>query len=264
VSPLTVHVLPEIGTLPIEDIDQHTLRALFEPIWHSKPDAARKAMNRLNLALLHAVALGREVDVQAVPKAKALLGKQRHQEQHIPSLPYTEAPAFYKLLCAEDTASARALRFLMLTVSRSGEVRFATHGEIMDDLWVIPAERTKTNQEHRVPLTDAAQDAFDGRLSQSAGDYLFPNNRGSALSDAAMAKFMKDRGFAARPHGMRSTFRSWAEECTDAAFEIKEACLGHKVDHGVVGAYQRSDRLETRRELLEHWSAFLLDGCAST
>lgn len=65
---------------------------------------------------------------------------------------------------------------------------------------------------------------------------------------------MKREGYEARPHGLRATFRTWAEECTDAPFEVKEAALGHAVDVGVVGAYQRSDRLEKRRVLMERWS----------
>jgi hypothetical protein len=93
-SPLKTHVLPRIGTVAIEDIDQHELKRILEPIWHTKPDTARKAMNRINLTLKHAAALDLDVDLQAVMKAQALLGKRRHTVQHIPSLPYAEAPPF--------------------------------------------------------------------------------------------------------------------------------------------------------------------------
>ena len=51
-----------------------------------------------------------------------------------------------------------ALRFLVLTTARSGEVRGATWGEV--DLeareWRIPADRMKGHAEHRVPLSSAA------------------------------------------------------------------------------------------------------------
>ena len=69
---------------------------------------------------------------------------------------------------------------------------------------------------------------------------------------------MEREGYEARPHGFRATFRSWAEECTDTPFEVKEACLGHVVNKGVVRAYQRGERLEQRRVLLARWSAFLI------
>ncbi len=72
-----------------------------------------------------------------------------------------------------------------------------------------------------------------------------------------MSAFMKREGYEARPHGFRTTFRTWAEESTDAAFEVKEAALGHHVDAGVVGAYQRSDRIKKRTELMVCWTRFL-------
>jgi hypothetical protein len=78
ISPLSVHVIPEIGVLAVEDIDQHVLKRVLEPIWHEKPESARKAMNRINLTLKHAAALGLDVDLQSTMKARALLGKQRH------------------------------------------------------------------------------------------------------------------------------------------------------------------------------------------
>ena len=94
-SALKLHVLPKLGKLPVEEIDQHNLKATFEPIWQEKPEAARKALNRINLTLKHAAALGLNVDLQATMKAKALLGKQKHKATHIPALAYVDAPKFY-------------------------------------------------------------------------------------------------------------------------------------------------------------------------
>ena len=50
-SPLSVHVMPKIGNMPIEQIDQHVLKKTLAPIWHEKADTARKAMNRLSLGV---------------------------------------------------------------------------------------------------------------------------------------------------------------------------------------------------------------------
>jgi integrase len=253
-SPLKVHVLPKIGSYPVEDVDQHVLKELLDPIWHAKPEAAEKALNRMNLALKHAAAVGLNVDLQATMKARALLGKQRRETEHIPALPYEEAPDFYKWLRTVDGVSALALRFVILTLGRTSEVRFATRDEIDGSLWNLSAERTKTGVARRVPLVGEAQ-----KIVERAGSpYLFPAYKGKPLSDAGMAKLMKDNGYTARPHGFRATFRTWVEEQTETPFEVKEAALGHVVDTGVVGAYQRSDRLEKRRALLAKWEAFLL------
>ncbi|WP_299628534.1 integrase arm-type DNA-binding domain-containing protein [uncultured Tateyamaria sp.] len=43
-SPLSVHVIPKIGTMAVEDVDQHVLKKTLDPIWHEKADTARKAM----------------------------------------------------------------------------------------------------------------------------------------------------------------------------------------------------------------------------
>lgn len=249
-SPLKVHILPKLGKYPVVELDQHLLKETLSPIWHTKPEAAEKALNRVGLALKHAAALGLDVDLQATMKARALLGKQRHTVEHIPSMPYQEAPAYYRGLLGNENVSARALRFLMLTLGRTSEVRLASGSEFSGEEWNIPADRTKTGKARRVPLVPAAQ-------AMVCEGWLFPAYKGKPISDAAMAKLMKDAGLEYRPHGFRATFRTWAEEQTDAPFELKEACLGHAVDQGVVPAYQRSDRLEKRRELLTQWARYL-------
>ncbi len=256
-SPLSTHIIPRLGATPVEDIDQHALVETLGPIWHDKPEAARKALNRVNLTLKHAAAFGLNVDLQATIKARALMGKQRHEVTHIPSMRYQDAPAFYQWLKTQETVSALALRFLMLTVARTSELRLATFAEIADNVWTLSPSRTKSGREFRVPLTEEALAVVDQCRRSSPNDYLFPALREKPISDMAMSAFMKREGQDARPHGFRATFRTWCEECTDAPFEVKEAALGHVVDVGVVAAYQRSDRFAARRNLLEKWSQLL-------
>lgn len=262
-SPLKTHIIPKIGKMPVEELDQHTLKRVLDPIWHEKTEAAAKALQRMNLTLKHAAALGLGVDLQATMKARALLGKQRHSVTHIPSMPYQDAPEFYQWLTKQNGTAGLALRFLILTLARTSEVRFATFDEIEGGIWTLPAERTKTGKEHRVPLTDEAQAIVARCRELSLNEFLFPAYKGKPLSDMAMSSLMKREGYEARPHGFRATFRTWAEECTNAPFEVKEAVLGHSVDSGVVGAYQRSDRLNDRKQLLNRWATFIEDITAS-
>lgn len=256
-SPLSVHVIPAIGTMAIEDVDQHVLKRTLEPIWHEKPDTARKAMNRLNLTLKHAAALGLDVDLQATMKARALLGKQRHETKHVPSIPYQDAPAFYRLLTEKQSMTTLALRFLMLTALRTSEVRFARHDWIDGDVLTIPKEHTKTGIKHRIPLTEEALAVIEAARHLQPSELLFPAPRGGPMSDATMARFMERSGYEARPHGFRATFRTWVEEQTETPYEVKEACLGHMVDGAVQRAYQRGDRLSQRGEVLNDWSVAL-------
>lgn len=275
ISPLQVHVIPQIGDTAIEDVDQHILKHVLEPIWHEKPDTARKCVNRLNLTMKHAAALGLEVDLQATMKVRALLGQPRHTVTHIPSLPYQEAPAFYRWLTTKSIMSCLALRFLMLTVIRTSELRFALRDDVIDGVLVIPPAHTKTGIEHKVPLCEEALRVIElaktldermPRRAPTAGksvakdqELLFPSPSGKPMSDATMSRFMEREGYDARPHGFRATFRTWVEEQTDTPYEVKEAALGHAVDSDVVRAYQRSDRLERRRALMNKWSKFICE-----
>jgi len=209
------------------------------------------------MTLKHAAALGLDVDLQAVLKAKALLGKQRHKVEHIPSMPYDEVPDFYQSLCMSKSNSYLALRFLILTVARSAEVRFATFDEIDGNVWTISAERTKQGKEHKIPLSDEALLIVEVVREKFGGKgFLFQASSGKQLSDTAMNMIMKRRNHDYRPHGFRSSFRTWAETETDADWETKEMCLGHTVGNSVERAYQRSDLLKKRQTLLSLWAAF--------
>lgn len=255
-SPLRVHILPKLGKMPIEDIDQRDIHRVLKPIWHSKPGAALKAINRIRIIFGHAAAMGLDVDMQAVTKAKALLGAQRHKATNIPAMDWREVPAFYEGLNG-GTVAERALRLLILTGARSGEIRGCNISEIEGDTWIIPAERMKAGKEHRIPLSQEAQTVIAEALPFAVGGLLFPGRGGSAISDMTMTALMRRRGLAARPHGFRSSFRTWCAEATDTPREIAETCLAHSTAGKVEAAYRRTDFLERRRVLMERWASHI-------
>ncbi len=255
-SPLEIHILPKLGKMPIAEVDQISVRDTLAPIWHEKAETARKAANRLNLVLKHAAALGLNVDLQAVDKARALLGKQRHEAKSIPALPWQEVPVFYASL--GQSVTELALRLLILTGVRSAPVRYATPDQIDLEtrIWTIPAELVKSRKgatgDFRVPLTEEAAKVVEDAL-RYGGEVLFPGQRNKPISDVTMSKLMRDRGMAARPHGFRSSLRTWAEE-TSQPYEVAETSLGHVVGNAVERAYQRSDLIEKRRVFMEAWA----------
>ncbi|EJF82571.1 hypothetical protein MCW_01638 [Cardidatus Bartonella washoeensis 085-0475] len=84
--PLQLYVLPKLGCLPVSEITQTDIRNVLAPIWHTKAATAEKALNRLNICLKHAAALGLDVDLQTTAKARALLGKKRHKTQNLSAM----------------------------------------------------------------------------------------------------------------------------------------------------------------------------------
>lgn len=260
-SPLKTHVLPKIGNVPITEIDAPMLRDVLSPIWHSKSEAARKALNRIGLVIKHAAALGLNVDMQAVDKAKALLGKQRHVAKSIPSMPWQEVPAFYQSL-ADLTSCHLALRFLILTIGpRSKPVRFFSLDQVQEDVWTVPGGEMKgakdKTPDFRIPLSTEALKVIEDAKPLSGDVLLFPGSKpDKPISDMTMGKYMKDRGLDARPHGFRSSFREWAD-AQGYRFEVAEVALSHSVGSKVTRAYLRTDYLDERREMMEHWGQFV-------
>lgn len=227
-SPLALHVLPKLGKIPVDEIDQKDIRNTLSPIWHAKAATAKKAMDRLGIVLKHAAALGLDVDLQATEKAKALLGKPRHIVTNIPSIPWREVPKFYASL-EEPTVTHLALRLLIFTGMRSAPIRFLRADQIDRDTWTVPAEHMKgrkgTTTDFRVPLSSEAQHVIDLARPREREGYLFPSQRKGVISDATMSSLMKRRGFAARPHGFRTSLRTWLAEATDAPHEVAETVI---------------------------------------
>ncbi|MEM9128659.1 MAG: integrase arm-type DNA-binding domain-containing protein [Pseudomonadota bacterium] len=256
-TPLELHVLPRLGRVPVADIDQIDIRDTLLPIWHSKADTARKALNRLNISMKHAAALGVDVDLQAVEKARALLGRQRHSVQNIPALAWQDVPAFYESL-NDGSVTHLALRLLILTAVRSKPLRFLRTDQLAGNIWTIPSEMMKgrkgATSDFRVPLSAEAIAVVDQARPFIRDGFVFPNVRKGVISDAAMSRLMERRGMASRPHGFRSSFRDWVSETTNTPFEVAETALGHTVGGTVERAYRRTDHIEQRRSLMERWA----------
>jgi integrase len=183
-------------------------------------------------------------------------------------MPYAELPEFFADLSRRNTISAKALAFTILTAARSGETRGATLGEISDDgtIWTVPAERTKSGREHRVPLSEEALAVLQSLefVGEDEGQLLFPGMRGRPLSDTAMRKYLQqDMGKPGLTvHGFRSSFRDWTAECTSFPREIAESALAHVLRDKTEAAYQRGDMLERRRELMSAWANFCTVGAS--
>lgn len=258
-SPLELHVLPKLGSLPVTEITQRDIRDALEPIWHDKAATATKAADRLNIVFKHAAALGLDVDIQVVEKAKALLGSQRHETKSIPSLPWQDVPAFYSTL-AEPTITHLALRLLILTGLRSKPIRFARLDQIDGDVWTVPAENMKgrkgKTQPFRVPLSDEALQVIELAKPRERDGFLFPSARVGVISDATMSRHMERKGLDARPHGFRTSLRTWLAERTEAPHEVAETMIAHVPDSKVVRTYRQTDFLDQRRVLLDRWARF--------
>ena len=258
------HAFKRIGRMPVDRIGREDVLAVLLPLWTSAPEMGRKMRMRIRETLEWAHSHGFVNSNMAGEAIDGALPKSRGKQQHLRAMPYAEVSEALATVAKSGSSPAakHCLALTVLTAVRSGEARAATWAEV--DLaaatWTIPAERTKTGKEHRVPLSDAALAVLEQakELRETGTDLVFPSPRGGkALSDMTLTKVLRTCGLAdkATVHGFRSSFRDWCAE-TGKPREIAEAALAHVVG-GVEGAYFRSDLFERRRTLMDQWAGYL-------
>ena len=129
INTLTTYAFPMIGSMPVADIEaRHVVRCL-KPIWLIKKETAKRVRQRIDAVMRWAKAMGyRTGDNPAALKGNLeyLLPAQRQTVVHYPAMPFEQLPAFWEELRSVQTVSADALRLLILTAARSGEVREST------------------------------------------------------------------------------------------------------------------------------------------
>ena len=178
-------------------------------------------------------------------------------------LPHEEvAAALQKVRESHVSPAAKLLfTFATLTASRSGEARLARWSEVDLEkrVWTVPAERMKAKREHRVPLaTQTIQVLADAQRLADGSGLIFPSpTRLGPLGTNTLIRLCHDLRLGCTPHGMRSSFRTWCGE-TEQPRELAEQALAHVNPNRVEAAYMRSDLFERRRELMQAWSANLL------
>lgn len=262
---LETYAYPTIGHLFVESINVHHIKELLDPIWLEKYETANRLRGRIESVMDYAISSGYRT--LANPATKQALRSHLPKVsrtaflKHFPAMSYEELPAFFSELWVNDSISARALAFTILTAKRSGEVRGLLRSEVdtKSKVWTIPAERMKAGRAHREPLPEQTLDLLKGLHHIEGVDLVFPGRReGARLSDMTLTVLLRRMRPGVTVHGFRSTFRQWTAEQTDYPREVCEMALAHTLESKVEAAYQRSDLLEKRLQLMEEWVRYCL------
>ena len=262
---LELHAFEVIGILPVGEIDRPHILKVVEPLW-PRP-VGQYVRSSLEAVLNWSAVRGyREGDNPASwSTLKYVLSKPRksHKVRHYAALPWKEAPSFITDLRTVGPVAAKALEFTILTAARSGEVRQATRDEIDLDskLWTVPAEHTKGEKQHRVPLSEPATKLLES-LPHREG-LLFPGGKNGdrELYDYELGLLKLGREITV--HGWRSTFKDWARSLgTRFTDEASELALAHVSSDATRAAYARDELLPERARLMQEWSEYLESGRA--
>lgn len=261
ITTLETYALPIIGSRPVHAVEQADVLRVLSPIWTEKPETARRIRQRLRTVLDWARTAGHRDGINPVEGVEKGLARQKDRTAHHAALSWRDLPALMPRIEESQGMGSLALQFTILTAARSGEVRLAIWAEIDLEarVWTIAPERMKAGREHRVPLSKSALAILEKLRPLAVNDQslLFPSKRAAKpLSDMTLAAVLKRLGESVTVHGMRSTFRDWAEENTSYPHEVKEAALAHAVKNKVEAAYRRTDLFDKRIAMMDAWASY--------
>jgi integrase len=157
-----------------------------------------------------------------------------------------------------------ALNLAPLVFVRPGELRAAEWAEIDLDAaeWRIAAHRMKMRQQHLVPLADQAVAILrDIWPLTGRGRYVFPSPRTAErpLSDNAITAALRRIGYTGEQmswHGFRAMASTLLNELGFPP-DIIELQLAHQERNEVRAAYNRAQRLDERRKMMQAWADYL-------
>lgn len=267
---LETDILKTMGARPLASIKPlEVMNAVKAIEARGAGEQAGRVLQRVKAIFRWAVIHGRVDSNPMLDLMPAEILKPR-EVKHRAALDAKDLPAFLAQLDAYDgdPHTVHALRLLMLTATRPGEVRGARWDEVDMDaaMWTIPAERMKMRQEHRIPLSSQALELLQSMQALSGGrELVFPSPfyPSKPLSENTFNSAMARMGYKnlATAHGFRALFSTVANE-TGWRPDVIERQLAHKERNEVRAAYHRSTYMAERTKLLQWWADYL-EGCKS-
>ncbi len=264
-SSLEANVLKTLGARPLVSIKPlEVMDAVKAVEARGAGEQAGRVLQRVKAIYRWAVIHGRLESNPMLDLVPAEILKPR-EVKHRAALDAKELPDFLAKLDAYegDPHTVYALRLLMLTAARPGEVRGALWSEMDLDaaMWTIPAERMKMRAEHRVSLSSQAVELLQSMLALSGGrELVFPSPfyPSKPLSENTFNSAMARMGYKnlATAHGFRALFSTVANEAGWRP-DVIERQLAHKEPNQVRAAYHRSTYMEDRTKLLQWWADYL-------
>lgn len=267
INTLEREVFPKFGHKPVTEIEAPEILDILRALESRGTFEVRaRVAQRIRSVFSYAIATGSARHNPAAEIGREALAP-RPKVRHFPALHTDEMPGFLQALADYQTKAKTspivfsATRLLMLTFTRTGEVRGARWDEFdfKRYLWTIPAERMKSRQPHVVPLSKQAVKIIE-ELRPLTGhtELLFPNrNRdGKVISENTVNKVIANIGYKERMcgHGFRSVASTYLNNLGTIRPDVIEAQLAHADKNSVRAAYNRADYMEYRKAMMQFWA----------
>jgi integrase len=284
ISCIKVHILPNIGQMEITAVRHKHAVSFIEKIATTVPGSARNTMKFARQMFKYAcrqewAEIQPFIEItEAVPKIA-----QKPDERHLDDEEIVKAwDEINKASSCHEIK--RALKLILVTAQRPGEVAQMHRDQVKGRWWTIPSEVAgKNEREHRVYLTDTALELIGNGKS-----FIFSSDKGkrghlseNSLSQAINRGYLSDevikvvgnRKIKARkepyfgmkpwsPHDLRRTARTNMAR-VGVLDEVGEEVVNH-IKPGVVGVYNKYRYDKEKKDALLKWEELLLEILKST
>jgi len=267
------YAMPVIGDRPITEIEPMEIVGIMRTIEKNGTFETRdRLLQTISAVFKYAIATGR---AKYNPAEIRMALTERPKVEHFACITSAELPEFlravtsYQNLDKVSPIAISAFRLLMLTTTRTSEMRFSKWADFDLDAgcWVIPEEQTGRKGKmgrrnpHAVPLSaQAVKILRDLYPVTGQGEYVFPNRNssGRVISENTVLKIIETIGYKGRMtgHGFRSLARSILGEM-GYRWEALEAMLSHALVNQTAAAYVRTTYFEERRGIMQQWADYL-------
>ncbi len=267
-------VFPVIGDRQVDKIEPMELLDIMRDIEKGKTYETRDRLAQsIGAVFKYAMGSGRAKHNPAAALSTVLT--KRPTVAHYPCVSAVELPNFLRAVSAYETRgkvspiAISAFRLLMLTATRTSEVRFAKWKDFDLDAgaWIVPAEQKGRKgkfgkrKDHAVPLCTQAVAILRSLYPVTGqGEYVFPNRNstGRVISENTALKIIETIGFKGKMtgHGFRSLARSILGDM-GYRWEVLEAMLSHAIANETAAAYVRTSYFEERRGIMQQWADYL-------
>jgi len=256
---------PHIGSTPVKALTAPTILEVLRKLEaRGVHETAHRTRQRISQVLRYAIATGRAESDPTRDLRGALTPIEVTSRAAI-----TEPGKVGELLRAihgyqGDPATCAALKLAALLFVRPGELRGAEWREI--DLeaaaWRIPGERMKMGEPHLVPLsTQAVAILRELQPLTGKGRFVFPSlrTRERPISENTLNAALRRLGYSTEEmtsHGFRAMASTLLNE-QGYPPDVIELQLAHTERNKVRAAYNRAQRLEERRRMMQTWADYL-------
>lgn len=258
-------VYPTIGAIAVQEIKARTIVEALETMKaRGALETVRRLVQRINEIMIYAVNTGL---IDANPASGVGMAFEKPKKQNMPTLRPEELPKLMRSLVMSNlSVPTRCLiEWQLLTLVRPSEASGARWAEIDLDakLWTIPAERMKAKREHIVPLSTQALDILEVlKPISSHKEHVFPsrNDPKQPMNSQTANAALKRIGYGGKlvAHGLRSIASTAMNEALFNA-DVIEAALAHSDKNEIRRAYNRSNYLTLRKDLMSWWGQYIVN-----